>query len=637
MNTNMKALAGLVLISALAAGQAQTAASGTTSSSSKKTTVRKHTRARKPAEPSVASQIEGLRQEFNSQIQALKQQLSDRDAQLQAAQQAAQAAQAAAAQAQQTAQAGQQASTDNATAVTGLQTAVADMKTNTTNIVSSMQDDQKTTRAMIETPAAVHYKGITLTPGGFTAAETIYRSHATGADIPTAFNALPFPSADASKLSEFYGSSRQSRFSLMAEGKLANATLRGYYEADFLGTGTSSNNNQSNSYVLRQRVVWGQAILNSGWSFAGGQMWSLSTETKKGLSNISGDIATPQVIDPNYVPGFVWTRQYGVRVTKSFGEKLTAGIAIENPQVLGPGVSGSLNPGVAFLWGIPGANGGNYNGAVSTGTVTPSCTTTTTTPPVTTCTPIVPSYLTTYAINPSPDFIAKVAFDPGYGHYEVFGIARSFRDRVYPASTTAAAPAFNDYEWGEGLGGSLRVPTLHKKLDVGVKGLWGTGMGRYGNSTIADVTVREWGGFSPLHTVSALGTLELHATPRLDVYANYGGDYVGRTIYTNTAGGHVGYGFGETNTTCQKEQVPSGGNGGGPGVPLGPTGCSGNTRDVQEGTIGYWYDFYRGPKGRLRQGIQYGYAERQIWADKPGNAPKGIENMLWTSFRYYLP
>jgi hypothetical protein len=645
MKTNLKALAGLVLISALAAGQAQTAASGTTSSSSKKTTARKHARAKKPAGPSVETQIEGLRQEFNSQIQTLKQQLSDRDAQLQAAQQAAAAAQATATQAQQAAQANQQALTDNTTAVTSLQGAVSDIKTNTTNIVSSIQDDQKQTRAMIESPSVLHYKGATLTPGGYAAGESIYRSKATGADIPTAFNALPFPSADASKLSEFYGSSRQSRLSLLVEGKLASATLRGYYEADFLGTGTSSNNNQSNSYVLRQRVVWAQAALNNGWAFTGGQLWSLATETKKGLSNFSGDIATPQAIDPNYSPGFVWTRQYGVRVTKTFGDKLAAGIAIENPQVLGPGITGSLDKGVSFLWGTPGANGGNYNGAASgASTTTSTCTTTavpvTVTNPTgytTTCLPVVPPLLTTYAINPTPDFLAKVAFDPGWGHYEIFGIARLFRDRVYPAATTAAAPAFNDTEVGGGIGGSARVPTLHKKLDLGIKGLWGTGVGRYGNSTIADVTVRPWGGFSPLHTFSALSTAEWHASPRLDVYANYGGDYVGKTAYLNTAGTLVGYGFGETNTTCQKEQVPSSANGGGAAFPLGPTGCSGNTRDVQEATLGYWYDFYKGPKGRLRQGIQYGYAERQIWADKPGVAPKGIENMVWTSFRYYLP
>ena len=69
---------------------------------------------------------------------------------------------------------------------------------------------------------------------------------------------------------------------MLAQGKLDNMTMTGYVEADFLGAGVTSNNNESNSYVLRQRQVWGQAALHSGWSFTGGQMWSLVTETKVG-------------------------------------------------------------------------------------------------------------------------------------------------------------------------------------------------------------------------------------------------------------------------------------------------------------------------------------------------------------------
>src|ERR1035441_7657599 len=59
----------------------------------------------------------------------------------------------------------------------------------------------------------------------------------------------------------------------------------------------------------------------------------LATEDKKGISNLSGDIMTPQTIDPNYVVGFVWTRQYGVRLTKTFNHA-AFGIAAENPQLL---------------------------------------------------------------------------------------------------------------------------------------------------------------------------------------------------------------------------------------------------------------------------------------------------------------
>ena len=148
----------------------------------------------------------------------------------------------------------------------------------------------------------------------------------------------------------------------MAEGKTSWGTLRGYYEADWLGTGITSNNNQSNSYVLRQRVIWAQAETNNHWAFTGGQLWSLATEDKKGISNFSGDIMTPQTIDPNYVAGFVWTRQYGFRVTKTFNYA-AFGIAAENPQLL---YTASLAGNTPYaVLGSAGTNGGNYNAAIS--------------------------------------------------------------------------------------------------------------------------------------------------------------------------------------------------------------------------------------------------------------------------------
>ena len=107
-----------------------------------------------------------------------------------------------------------------------------------------------------------------------------------------------------------------------------------------------------------QRVLWAQAETHNHWAFTGGQLWSLATEDKKGLSNLSGDIMTPQTIDPNYVVGFVWTRQWGFRVTKTV--KNTAfGVALENPQVL---YTASLAGNTPYaVIGSQGANGGNYN------------------------------------------------------------------------------------------------------------------------------------------------------------------------------------------------------------------------------------------------------------------------------------
>ncbi|MGB6690600.1 MAG: hypothetical protein WBE76_22410 [Terracidiphilus sp.] len=606
---------------------------------------------RTPPEPNVQDQIDQLRREMENQINGLKQDLADKDAQLQKAQQAAADAQAAASRAEAAAAAQGEAMTANTAAVSTLQSTVTDLKANQTSLVTTIQDNQTQIKKEIESPDHLHYKGIGITPGGFTAAETVYRARATGGDIATPFTGIPFSAADQGQISEFYASARQSRISMLAEGKTEFGTLRGYYEADWLGTGTSSNNNQSNSYVLRQRVIWGQAALNNGLTFTGGQLWSLATEDRKGISNFSSDIMLPQTIDPNYNAGFVWTRQFGLRATYT-APHVAFGIAAENPQVLSPGGSNTLNSGIAYLWGQPGANGGLYNGAASdASTTTSSCTisTSTTGTSTITCLPVVPPQLTTYAINPVPDVLAKIAFDPGWGHYEIFGINRVFRDRIYHYITTTTTTtsgtttkntiesAFNDTEDGGGIGGSLRVPVIAKYLDVGLKGLWGTGVGRYGDTTIADVTVKPTGQFSPLHTWSALGTVELHATPRLDIYANYGGDYVERVTFLTSAGKKSGYGVSETNSGCATEPLPISSNGGGPTLPLAPSSCSGNNRDIGEGTLGYWYDFYKGPHGRFRQGIQYSYADRIVWATLSGLAPKGTDSMLWTSLRYYIP
>ena len=89
---------------------------------------------------------------------------------------------------------------------------------------------------------------------------------------------------------------------MLAQGKEGNVTGTGYYEADFLAAGVTSNDNQTNSYVLRQRQAYAQAALANGWTFTGGQMWTLMTETKKGVDNRTE--ATPMTIDPNYNVGF---------------------------------------------------------------------------------------------------------------------------------------------------------------------------------------------------------------------------------------------------------------------------------------------------------------------------------------------
>jgi hypothetical protein len=144
---------------------------------------------------------------------------------------------------------------------------------------------------------------------------------------------------------------------MLAEGRLRDAKLSGYVETDFLSAGTTSNNNESNSYTLRQRQAWGQAALDSGWSVTGGQMWSLVTETKHGMDNRTE--AVPMTIDPQYTVGFSWARQYGLRLVKNFDNKVWFGVSMENAQA----TVTSHNNGNNFLIGSAGAGGGLYNAA----------------------------------------------------------------------------------------------------------------------------------------------------------------------------------------------------------------------------------------------------------------------------------
>jgi hypothetical protein len=661
-------------------------------------------------------EIQALKKDMQDQIDALKSDLANKSVQLQQARQAAADAQAAADRATAAATASNQAVVDNTSAVNTLQSTVTDLKGNQVSLATTVADETAKMKKDIASPTVLHYKGVSITPGGYTAGETVYRSKATGGDIPTAFSALPYEGADAYSLSEFYGSARQSRLTLNVEGKTNWGTLRGYYEADWLGTGITSNNNQSNSYVLRQRVIWGSAETNAHLKFAGGQMWSLATEDKKGISNESGDIMTPQTIDPNYVAGFVWTRQYGFRVVKTF-KNVAFGLSVENPQILYTASIAGNTP-YAVL-GSAGNNGGNYNAAVST--VAPTtyiqnyANQKQTDSAGNTVDLYIPVYNTIVAntnianlsFNQAPDFIGKIAFDPSWGHFEIVGIGRSAHETVYPgvttnstkyggqkdiatgaavvAASTVAGSYSNSIALGGG-GGSLRIALIPNKLTVGAKGFFGPGVGRYGDTTLSDVTANASGELEPIHNFSGLLTVEANPTPRLAIYLNYGGDYAGRedfgtgntfasTLGSPSAqfcpttagafactasptaadiaaggawGGHWGapavgttaIGYGSrllSNSSCNTVASP-GFSGSSTGYYPGGS-CGAQTRDVQEVTGGWWYDIYKGDRGRFRQGFQYGYAVREGWsgAGTPGIGAKGIDNMFWTSLRYYLP
>ena len=564
-------------------------------------------KAAKPSGPSLEEQIQALRSEMQSQIDSLKSDLAAKDAQLRQAQQNAAEARATASKAEADAQAQQAAFTENNAAVSTLQNTVqtiqGDQQTLTASVSKSDAKIQKM-KKMIVTPDGIHFKGALISfTGSFLAAETVNRTTATGGGLNTAFTGVPLENSDAYQMSEFQGTGRQSRLAIKGTSKLPNWVFAGYYEADWLGTGITSNNNQSNSYVLRQRQMWADARMNSGWDFSGGQGWTLAAETTQGLTR--GSEILPATIDPQYQAGFVWTRQYSFRVAKNIGRSLFLGASVENAEILNP--AGQNLPS-NYVFGSTGTGGGLLNPTAN------------------------------YSFNYSPDFIVKMAIEPGWGHWELFGIERNFRDRIYPTGATA----YNNRQTGAGIGGGFRAPLFDKKVTVGLKGLWGQGVGRYGSSTIADVTVRPNGQFSPLHGFSSMGTVELNPTPRLNIYTYYGGDYIGRDWTLNSAGQEVGYGAYTANMTgCGIEtQTASAGASG--GAAITPANCTANNKDVQEYTVGYWFNIHNSPVGMLRQGIQYSWIRRDLWSGNggtanPGGGAHGDDNMIFTSFRYYLP
>jgi hypothetical protein len=633
-------------------------------------------KAPKASTPSVASQLKTMSEAIEAQqkqIEELRQQVQTRDQAVQQLQQRLDQSQTAASQAQAKADAASAEASKQEQSVTELRGDVNDLKQNASTTALSLQETQKSIKDAIESPLAIHYKGITLTPGGFLAAETVWRQRATSSDINTPFNSIPFTGADLAHVEENNFTARQSRISLLAEGKVGSAKLSGYYEADWLGTGVTSNNRQSNSYVLRARQLFGQVAWDNGWSITGGQMWTLATEDRKGIQNRQE--ALPQTIDPQYNVGFTWARQYGFRVVKDFGGKLALGLSVEAPQATigGRGFSsvsttnvGSVSvttTGNNFL-DAPGAGGGLYNFVDTTG----------------------------YTVNKTPDFILKAALDPGWGHYEIFGIVSTFRNRIYPcgvvgtnandtvppatpttiscgasASTTpSAAGAFDDTRTGGGGGGSLLIPLFAKKLDVRAKGVYGDGIGRYGSAQLADLTFRPDGTEALIRGGHGLAGLELHATKKLDIYAYYGGEYASRAAYTGydsvavvktpaipgtatspaipgttattiKTNGIGGYGSRFANNTGCSTELP-------PANQLTPSSggtCAGDTRYLYEATLGFWHRFYQGPKGGIRWGLQYSYFSRYGWSGSNNTAnsisPHAVDNMFWTSFRYYLP
>ena len=129
----------------------------------------------------------------------------------------------------------------------------------------------------------------------------------------------------------------------------------------------------------------------------------------------------------------------------------------------------------------------------------------------------------------APDFVGKIVFEPGWGHYEIKGISRWFRARF--DGRNRAAP-------GAGLGVAALLP-ISGKLELPLEGLAGRGFGRYAAAVGPDLAMGPDGSVHLIRATQAIGGLDWKPTQTLQVYSYVGLELYGRTSFP---GSTVGYG-----------------------------------------------------------------------------------------------
>jgi len=465
--------------------------------------------------------------------------------------------------------------------------------------------------------------GVNIKVGGFVEAAGIFRQRNEVSDMQVVpYAQIPFPNSPLYHEPEALFSARQSRLSLLATGDWDPIQhLAAYFEMDFLGAGVTANSRESNSYQPRIRQAF-FTYDNDDWHFhmLAGQAWSLLTPNRVGI--IPRMENTPLTIEAQNVVGFNWARQAQVRFVEDWNKVAWFGVSIESPQV--NFVSNSVFPfsgasAVANFGGVtlpPGITVNDLNACQAGGLL---------------------NNTTGCSVDQIPDIIEKFALDPGFGHYEVVGLERFLTDRVY--TTAIAGSGTNKTHLGWGIGGSVLVPVWEKFVDFQGNVLTGQGIGRYGSSQVADVTIGPDGSLTPLQTTQVMLGLIAHPVTGLDVYAYAGQEQLNASPWTigATQGGYGNPSF--VNNGCLLEN--QGGGSASFNMAIAPTVCTANVKRTQEITVGFWQDIYKGSLGRFVVGMQYEYVRLEafpgLWtgAGTPNQGLSPNNQMFLTSLRFY--
>jgi hypothetical protein len=420
-----------------------------------------------------------------------------------------------------------------------------------------------------------------ITPVGFMDFTGVFRSHDEGSGIGTNFAGIKYGNSFNTHLTELRESMQNSRIGFRVDAMVKGAHVMGYMESDFLGNNPGNVAVSSNSNTLRSRLYWVD-VQKDKWEFLGGQTWSLITPGRSGISPLPANIFYTQDIDVNYQAGLVWGRIPELRFVVRPTDKIAFAVALDSPEQYGGGSAGA--PFITLPAAL--ANIGTAS-STSTSAQLNFSGTTLSTPNVT------------------PDFIAKLAFDPANRlHFEVGGLVREFK--VWNSSPAPAGTSFTKV--GAGGFANLNVE-LFRGFRILTNNFWADGGGRYIFGQVPDVIVRADDSLSPIKAASTVSGFEFtHRSSFL--YAYFGGIYV----YRNTALDAnplnlIGYGL--------------------------PTSSSQN-RIIGEETFGFNQTLWRDAKfGALNIMGQYSYVNRKSWASlDPSDAHV---NMVFLNLRYTLP
>jgi hypothetical protein len=437
-------------------------------------------------------------------------------------------------------------------------------------------------------PLAVHIGDSDFLIGGFMDMTSITRSTNTGNGIGTSFGTIPFGNVPAGNLSETKFSAQNSRVSLQITSKVGEASLKGYLETDFLGNAPNGLNVTSNSNTLRMRLYWVQFTAGK-FEFLAGQSWSMMTPGRSSISPMPGDLFYTQDVDTNYQMGLTWGRTPGFRFIAHATDRITAGLALENPEQY-------VGSAVVLPAAFPPAE-------VDAGTVT------------------------TNVPNPYPDIIGKIAFDipgastgakPGvviveqtpkpssglHQHIEAAVLIRGYKTFNQPTGSSFSATA---------IGGSINaVIQPVKALRVIGTTFFSNGGGRYiANTNIPDFIVNPDASLSLVKTRSFIVGAEVQAAPKSIVYAYYSQAHADQNVTVDTKGQPIGFGI---------------------------LGSAASNKKVEETTAGLTQTLFRDPKvGGMQLMVQYSYVKRTPFSVPAGTAADAHLSMVYVNVRYLLP